>query len=113
MVVAVISSFCEVVNVFVQGYVSEEKFILFVKQVVVLIVQLLVVCKVKVDQDLEVMKWLQVVGNVVKRVLDNFVCVVQKVVFGKVDDDDVVVKIKFVGGIVQIIVVQEEMLKKE
>lgn len=49
-----------------------------------------------------VLFFFQAVGNVVKRVLDNFVRVVQKVVFGKVDDDDVVVKIKFVGGIVQV-----------
>ncbi|XP_044516062.1 talin-2 [Gracilinanus agilis] len=52
-------------------------------------------------------------GNAVKRASDNLVRAAQKAAFGKADDDDVVVKTKFVGGIAQIIAAQEEMLKKE
>lgn len=37
-------------------------------------------------------------GNAVKRASDNLVRAAQKAAFGKADDDDVVVKTKFVGG---------------
>lgn len=45
---------------------------------------------------------LQVAGNAVKRASDNLVRAAQKAAFGKADDDDVVVKTKFVGGIAQV-----------
>ena len=39
---------------------------------------------------------LQAAGNAVKRASDNLVRAAQKAAFGKADDDDVVVKTKFV-----------------
>lgn len=45
---------------------------------------------------------LQAAGNAVKRASDNLVRAAQKAAFGKMDDDDVVVKTKFVGGIAQV-----------
>ena len=45
---------------------------------------------------------LQAAGNAVKRASDNLVRAAQKAAFGKADDDDVVVKTKFVGGIAQV-----------
>ncbi|KAI5131040.1 Talin-2 [Manis pentadactyla] len=113
MVAAATSSLCEAANASVQGHASEEKLISSAKQVAASTAQLLVACKVKADQDSEAMRRLQVAGNAVKRASDNLVRAAQKAAFGKADDDDVVVKTKFVGGIAQIIAAQEEMLKKE
>ncbi|XP_049761832.1 talin-2 isoform X1 [Elephas maximus indicus] len=128
MVAAATSNLCEAANASVQGHASEEKLISSAKQVAASTAQLLVACKVKADQDSEAMRRLQVMvtdaggkillleraaGNAVKRASDNLVRAAQKAAFGKADDDDVVVKTKFVGGIAQIIAAQEEMLKKE
>lgn len=113
MVAAATSSLCEAANASVQGHASEEKLISSAKQVAASTAQLLVACKVKADQDSEAMRRLQAAGNAVKRASDNLVRAAQKAAFGKMDDDDVVVKTKFVGGIAQIIAAQEEMLKKE
>ncbi|XP_036047787.1 talin-2 isoform X1 [Onychomys torridus] len=128
MVAAATSGLCEAANASVQGHASEEKLISSAKQVAASTAQLLVACKVKADQDSEAMKRLQVMvtdaggkillleraaGNAVKRASDNLVRAAQKAAFGKADDDDVVVKTKFVGGIAQIIAAQEEMLRKE
>ncbi|KAM5293079.1 talin-2 isoform 1-T1 [Ctenodactylus gundi] len=128
MVAAATSSLCEAANASVQGHASEEKLISSAKQVAASTAQLLVACKVKADQDSEAMRRLQVMvtdaggkillleqaaGNAVKRASDNLVRAAQKAAFGKADEDDVVVKTKFVGGIAQIIAAQEEMLKKE
>ncbi|XP_036047788.1 talin-2 isoform X2 [Onychomys torridus] len=113
MVAAATSGLCEAANASVQGHASEEKLISSAKQVAASTAQLLVACKVKADQDSEAMKRLQAAGNAVKRASDNLVRAAQKAAFGKADDDDVVVKTKFVGGIAQIIAAQEEMLRKE
>ncbi|KAL2790641.1 talin-2 [Daubentonia madagascariensis] len=113
MVAAATSSLCEAANASVQGHASEEKLISSAKQVAASTAQLLVACKVKADQDSEAMRRLQAAGNAVKRASDNLVRAAQKAAFGKADDDDVIVKTKFVGGIAQIIAAQEEMLKKE
>ncbi|XP_035251832.1 talin-2-like isoform X1 [Anguilla anguilla] len=113
MVAAATSSLCEAANASVQGHASEEKLISSAKQVAASTAQLLVACKVKADQDSEAMKRLQAAGNAVKRASDNLVRAAQKAAFAKVDDDSVVVKTKFVGGIAQIIAAQEEMLRKE
>ncbi|XP_034850313.1 talin-2 isoform X2 [Mirounga angustirostris] len=113
MVAGATSSLCEAANASVQGHASEEKLISSAKQVAASTAQLLVACKVKADQDSEAMRRLQAAGNAVKRASDNLVRAAQKAAFGKADDDDVVVKTKFVGGIAQIIAAQEEMLKKE
>uniref|UniRef100_A0A452J527 I/LWEQ domain-containing protein n=1 Tax=Gopherus agassizii TaxID=38772 RepID=A0A452J527_9SAUR len=124
MVAAATSNLCEAANASVQGHASEEKLISSAKQVAASTAQLLVACKVKADQDSEAMRRLQVTaekllslhraaGNAVKRASDNLVRAAQKAAFRKADDDDVVVKTKFVGGIAQIIAAQEEMLKKE
>ncbi|XP_028706838.2 talin-2 isoform X2 [Macaca mulatta] len=113
MVAAATSSLCEAANASVQGHASEEKLISSAKQVAASTAQLLVACKVKANQDSEAMRRLQAAGNAVKRASDNLVRAAQKAAFGKADDDDVVVKTKFVGGIAQIIAAQEEMLKKE
>ncbi|XP_009003244.2 talin-2 isoform X1 [Callithrix jacchus] len=128
MVAAATSSLCEAANASVQGHASEEKLISSAKQVAASTAQLLVACKVKADQDSEAMRRLQVMvtdaggkillleraaGNAVKRASDNLVRAAQKAAFGKADDDDIVVKTKFVGGIAQIIAAQEEMLRKE
>ncbi|XP_061451978.1 talin-2 isoform X1 [Rhineura floridana] len=113
MVAAATSNLCEAANASVQGHASEEKLISSAKQVAASTAQLLVACKVKADQDSEAMRRLQSAGNAVKRASDNLVRAAQKAAFGKADDDDVVVKTKFVGGIAQIIAAQEEMLKKE
>uniref|UniRef100_A0A8C5SG42 Talin 2 n=1 Tax=Laticauda laticaudata TaxID=8630 RepID=A0A8C5SG42_LATLA len=125
MVAAATSNLCEAANASVQGHASEEKLISSAKQVAASTAQLLVACKVKADQDSEAMRRLfphglmrpfglrGVAGNAVKRASDNLVRAAQKAAFGKADDDDVVVKTKFVGGIAQIIAAQEEMLKKE
>ncbi|XP_010286625.1 PREDICTED: talin-2-like, partial [Phaethon lepturus] len=113
MVAAATSNLCEAANASVQGHASEEKLISSAKQVAASTAQLLVACKVKADHDSEAMRRLQAAGNAVKRASDNLVRAAQKAAFGKADDDDVVVKTKFVGGIAQIIAAQEEMLKKE
>uniref|UniRef100_A0A7N6F817 Talin 2a n=1 Tax=Anabas testudineus TaxID=64144 RepID=A0A7N6F817_ANATE len=77
---------------------------------------------------------ISIAGNAVKKASDNLVRAAQKAAFDKADEDNVVVKTKFVGGIaqvihsgisivvkrvsnvfvcVQIIAAQEEMLRKE
>ncbi|XP_053742191.1 talin-2 isoform X4 [Synchiropus splendidus] len=113
MVAAATSNLCEAANASVQGHASEEKLICSAKQVAASTAQLLVACKVKADQDSEAMRRLQAAGNAVKRASDNLVKAAQKAAFDKTDDDSVVVKTKFVGGIAQIIAAQEEMLRKE
>ncbi|XP_053498219.1 talin-2 [Ictalurus furcatus] len=113
MVAAATSSLCEAANASVQGHASEEKLISSAKQVAASTAQLLVACKVKADHDSEAMRRLQAAGNAVKRASDNLVKAAQKAAFDKAEDDSVVVKTKFVGGIAQIIAAQEEMLRKE
>uniref|UniRef100_A0AAR2J6C1 Talin 2a n=1 Tax=Pygocentrus nattereri TaxID=42514 RepID=A0AAR2J6C1_PYGNA len=113
MVAAATSNLCEAANASVQGHATEEKLISSAKQVAASTAQLLVACKVKADQDSEAMKRLQAAGNAVKRASDNLVKAAQKAAFDKADDENVVVKTKFVGGIAQIIAAQEEMLRKE
>ncbi|XP_014885765.1 talin-2 isoform X2 [Poecilia latipinna] len=113
MVAAATSNLCEAANASVQGHASEEKLICSAKQVAASTAQLLVACKVKADHDSEAMRRLQAAGNAVKRASDNLVKAAQKAAFDKTEDDSVVVKTKFVGGIAQIIAAQEEMLRKE
>uniref|UniRef100_A0A4W3HDT5 Talin 2b n=1 Tax=Callorhinchus milii TaxID=7868 RepID=A0A4W3HDT5_CALMI len=122
MVAAATSNLCEAANASVQGHASEEKLISSAKQVAASTAQLLVACKVKADQDSEAMRRLQVcilfdqsptAGNAVKRASDNLVRAAQKAAFDKHDEENVVVKTRFVGGIAQIIAAQEEMLRKE
>ncbi|XP_051578035.1 talin-2-like [Myxocyprinus asiaticus] len=113
MVAAATSNLCEAANASVQGHASEEKLISSAKQVAASTAQLLVACKVKADQDSEAMRRLQAAGNAVKRASDSLVRAAQKAAFNKADDDNVVVKTRFVGGIAQIIAAQEEMLRKE
>uniref|UniRef100_A0A8C1IQ50 Talin 2a n=2 Tax=Cyprinus carpio TaxID=7962 RepID=A0A8C1IQ50_CYPCA len=113
MVAAATSSLCEAANASVQGHASEEKLISSAKQVAASTAQLLVACKVKAEQDSEAMRRLQAAGNAVKRASDSLVRAAQKAAFNKADDDNVVVKTRFVGGIAQIIAAQEEMLRKE
>ncbi|XP_030575096.1 talin-2 isoform X1 [Archocentrus centrarchus] len=113
MVAAATSNLCEAANASVQGHASEEKLISSAKQVAASTAQLLVACKVKADQDSEAMRRLQHAGNAVKKASDNLVRAAQKAAFEKADEDNVVVKTKFVGGIAQIIAAQEEMLRKE
>ncbi|XP_071063244.1 talin-2a isoform X1 [Pseudochaenichthys georgianus] len=113
MVAAATSNLCEAANASVQGHASEEKLICSAKQVAASTAQLLVACKVKADQDSEAMRRLQIAGNAVKKASDNLVRAAQKAAFDKADEDNVVVKTKFVGGIAQIIAAQEEMLRKE
>ncbi|KAM9817111.1 talin-2 [Neosynchiropus ocellatus] len=113
MVAAATSNLCEAANASVQGHASEEKLISSAKQVAASTAQLLVACKVKADQDSEAMRRLQIAGNAVKKASDNLVRAAQKAAFDKADEDSVVVKTKFVGGIAQIIAAQEEMLRKE
>uniref|UniRef100_A0A8C5E508 Talin-2 n=1 Tax=Gouania willdenowi TaxID=441366 RepID=A0A8C5E508_GOUWI len=113
MVAAATSNLCEAANASVQGQASEEKLISSAKQVAASTAQLLVACKVKADQDSEAMRRLQIAGNAVKKASDNLVRAAQKAAFDKTDEDNVVVKTKFVGGIAQIIAAQEEMLRKE
>uniref|UniRef100_A0A668T4A8 Talin 2a n=1 Tax=Oreochromis aureus TaxID=47969 RepID=A0A668T4A8_OREAU len=113
MVAAATSNLCEAANASVQGHASEEKLISSAKQVAASTAQLLVACKVKADQDSEAMRRLQIAGNAVKKASDNLVRAAQKAAFEKSDEDNVVVKTKFVGGIAQIIAAQEEMLRKE
>lgn len=48
------------------------------------------------------LSFLKAAGNAVKRASDNLVRAAQKAAFGKAEDDDVVVKTKFVGGIAQV-----------
>ncbi|XP_052457970.1 talin-2 isoform X1 [Carassius gibelio] len=113
MVAGATSSLCEAANASVQGHASEEKLISSAKQVAASTAQLLVACKVKAEQDSEAMRRLQAAGNAVKRASDSLVRAAQKAAFNKADDDNVVVKTRFVGGIAQIIAAQEEMLRKE
>ncbi|MEQ2218841.1 Talin-1 [Xenoophorus captivus] len=119
MVAAATSNLCEAANASVQGHASEEKLISSAKQVAASTAQLLVACKVKANHDSEAMRRLQTAGNAVKRASDNLVKAAQKAAFDKTEDDSVVVKTKFVGGIAQlfltfqIIAAQEEMLRKE
>ncbi|XP_061917286.1 talin-2 isoform X1 [Entelurus aequoreus] len=112
-VAAATGNLCEAANASVQGHASEEKLICSAKQVAASTAQLLVACKVKADQDSEAMRRLQAAGNAVKRASDNLVKAAQKAAFDKSEDDSVVVKTRFVGGIAQIIAAQEEMLRKE
>ena len=130
MVAAATSNLCEAANASVQGHASEEKLISSAKQVAASTAQLLVACKVKADQDSEAMRRLQVTpehsfnlstepnmdsvhanfeiicskaaGHAVKRASDNLVRAAQKAAFDKTEDDSVVVKTKFVGGIAQV-----------
>lgn len=127
MVAAATSNLCEAANASVQGHASEEKLICSAKQVAASTAQLLVACKVKADQDSEAMRRLQVAqkqiiflygrgcvlsnfekmslkaaGNAVKRASDSLVKAAQKAAFDKTEDDNVVVKTKFVGGIAQV-----------
>lgn len=44
----------------------------------------------------------QAAGNAVKRASDNLVRAAQKAAFNKADDNNVVVKTRFVGGIAQV-----------
>ncbi|XP_051512517.1 talin-2-like [Myxocyprinus asiaticus] len=113
MVAGATSNLCEAANASVQGHASEEKLISSAKQVAASTAQLLVACKVKADHDSEAMRRLQAAGNAVKRASDSLVRAAQKASFNKADDDNVVVKTRFVGGIAQIIAAQEEMLRKE
>ncbi|GCC33394.1 hypothetical protein chiPu_0011863 [Chiloscyllium punctatum] len=113
MVAAATSNLCEAANASVQGHASEEKLISSAKQVAASTAQLLVACKVKADTDSEAMRRLQTAGNAVKRASDNLVRAAQKAAFNKPDEENVVVKTRFVGGIAQIIAAQEEMLRKE
>ncbi|XP_042615960.1 talin-2-like isoform X2 [Cyprinus carpio] len=113
MVAAATSNLCEAANASVQGHASEEKLVSSAKQVAASTAQLLVACKVKAEQDSEAMRRLQAAGNAVKRASDSLVRAAQKAAFNKTDDDNVVVKTRFVGGIAQIIAAQEEMLRKE
>uniref|UniRef100_A0A674MD24 Talin 2 n=1 Tax=Takifugu rubripes TaxID=31033 RepID=A0A674MD24_TAKRU len=113
MVAAATSNLCEAANASVQGHASEEKLICSAKQVAASTAQLLVACKVRASHDSEAMRRLQAAGNAVKRASDNLVRAAQKAAFDKNEDDSVVVKTKFVGGIAQIIAAQEEMLRKE
>ncbi|XP_072292108.1 talin-2 isoform X2 [Eucyclogobius newberryi] len=113
MVAAATSNLCESANASVQGHASEEKLICSAKQVAASTAQLLVACKVKADQQSEAVKRLQAAGNAVKRASDSLVKAAQKAAFDKSEDDSVVVKTRFVGGIAQIIAAQEEMLRKE
>ncbi|XP_013859050.1 talin-2 isoform X4 [Austrofundulus limnaeus] len=113
MVAAATSNLCEAANASVQGHASEEKLISSAKQVAASTAQLLVACKVKANHDSEAMRRLQAAGNAVKRASDNLVKAAQKAAFDKTEDDSVLVKTKFVGGIAQIIAAQEEMLRKE
>lgn len=46
--------------------------------------------------------YLKAAGNAVKRASDNLVRAAQKAAFDKNEDDSVVVKTKFVGGIAQV-----------
>ncbi|KAF3832432.1 hypothetical protein F7725_026097, partial [Dissostichus mawsoni] len=101
MVAAATSNLCEAANASVQGHASEEKLICSAKQVAASTAQLLVACKVKADQDSEAMRRLQIAGNAVKKASDNLVRAAQKAAFDKADEDNVVVKTKFVGGIAQ------------
>ncbi|XP_037539602.1 talin-2 [Nematolebias whitei] len=113
MVAAATSNLCEAANASVQGHASEEKLISSAKQVAASTAQLLVACKVKADHNSEAMRRLQAAGNAVKRASDNLVKAAQKAAFDKTEDDSVLVKTRFVGGIAQIIAAQEEMLRKE
>lgn len=45
---------------------------------------------------------LKIAGNAVKKASDNLVRAAQNAAFDKADDDNVVVKTKFVGGIAQV-----------
>lgn len=135
MVAAATSNLCEAANASVQGHASEEKLISSAKQVAASTAQLLVACKVKADQDSEAMRRLQVVlkhtfkfvpgnvyctctnfgdvtkkvaGNAVKRASDNLVKAAQKAAFDKTEDDSVVVKTKFVGGIAQVRILERK-----
>uniref|UniRef100_A0A4W4GFY5 I/LWEQ domain-containing protein n=1 Tax=Electrophorus electricus TaxID=8005 RepID=A0A4W4GFY5_ELEEL len=111
LVAAATGSLCEAS---VQGHHgSEERLISSAKQVSTSTAQLLLTCKVKADHNSEAMRRLQAAGNAVKRASDNLVKAAQKSAFDKTDEDNVVVKTNFVGGIAQIIAAQEEMLKKE
>lgn len=56
---------------------------------------------------------LKAAGNAVKRASDNLVRAAQKAAFDKSEDDSVVVKTKFVGGIAQVRQNPEKCLKKE
>lgn len=55
-----------------------------------------------IDLFLELLCHLQAAGNAVKRASDNLVRAAQKAAFNKADDDNVVVKTRFVGGIAQV-----------
>lgn len=50
----------------------------------------------------DVLFFQQIAGNAVKKASDNLVRAAQKAAFDKSDEDSVVVKTKFVGGIAQV-----------
>jgi len=59
------------------------------------------------------LSFLKAAGNAVKRASDNLVRAAQKAAFGKAEDDDVVVKTKFVGGIAQVGTITQELQQRK
>lgn len=60
-----------------------------------------------------VMTCLKAAGNAVKRASDNLVKAAQKAAFDKTEDDSVVVKTKFVGGIAQVREISWKILTRD
>lgn len=115
MVAAATQNLCEAANAMVQGHGTEEKLISAARQVASSTAQLLVACKVKADADSVAMRRLQAAGNAVKRATEALVRAAKRAKDGTWgdEDDDVAINQRMVGGIAQMIMAQEEILKKE
>ncbi|XP_013386332.1 talin-1 isoform X1 [Lingula anatina] len=113
MVAAATHNLCEAANSMVQGNASEEKLISSAKQVASSTAQLLVACKVKADTDSVSMQRLQGAGNAVKRATEALVRAAQQAKELSEEEQSLTINKRMVGGMAQIIMAQEEIIRKE
>lgn len=101
-------------NAMVQGHASEERLISAAKQVASSTAQLLIACKVKASANSQAMKRLQTAGHAVKKATEALVREAQKMKeVGEEEGVEVSVNHKMVTDMAQIIMAQEEILRKE
>ncbi|ESN92443.1 hypothetical protein HELRODRAFT_115799 [Helobdella robusta] len=114
MVAAATQSLCDAANAMVQGQASEEKLISSAKQVAASTAQLLIACKVKADPNSQAMHRLQNAGHAVKKATEILVMEAQKMKNEAEDEESVTtVNNRMVTDMAQIIMAQEEILRKE
>lgn len=113
MVAAATHSLCEAANAMVQGHASEEKLVAAAKEVAGSTAALLVACKVKADPGSVAMHRLQTAGNAVKKATDALVKAAKQAKDVVVEEENLTINKRMVGGIAQELQAQEEILRKE